>query len=159
MRLICKCYTNKVQNCWRYGVWKEWKCQLSKVEYRAVIKFLNLNRMEATGLWRCENCLWWKCPSFSTIKTIKRQLKCGRIFCQEGSVFWDYKGVNFTDYLADGQSMTVTYYRCLLEKIRNVLNVRRLGILTKVVHLLFDNAPVHKAHEIMNLVQSLGYCY
>lgn len=80
--------------------------------------------------------------NFSSPRKAKVQKSAGKVMV---SVFWDCRGVIFTDYLAKGETITSAYYCTLLHKLRDALKTKRRGMLTKDVRLLVDNAPAHSS--------------
>ncbi len=73
------------------------------------------------------------------------------------TVFWDQCGVVMMDFLAKGTTITGTYYASLLQKLREAIKTERRGMLTKGIHLLQDNAPVHNTHVAQMNAWSCGY--
>lgn len=73
------------------------------------------------------------------------------------TVFWDQHGVVMMAFLAEGTTITRMYYASLLQKLREVIKTERCGMLTKGIHLLQDNAPVHNAHVAQMKAWSCGY--
>ncbi|XP_076059369.1 histone-lysine N-methyltransferase SETMAR-like [Oratosquilla oratoria] len=84
----------------------------------------------------------------------KVQKSAGKVML---SVFWNCHGVIFTDYLANAQIITSTYYCTLLNKLRDALKKKRRGMLTKGVRLLADNAPAHSSQAAVVEARRCGY--
>jgi len=59
--------------------------------------------------------------------------------------FWDQDGILLIDYLPNGQTINAQYYSSLLVQLKDILKEKRRGKFTKVVLLLNDNAPIHRA--------------
>ena len=49
------------------------------------------------------------------------------------------------DYLPKGQTVNAEYYSSLLVQLKDILNEKRRGKLSKGVLLFHDNAPAHRA--------------
>lgn len=96
----------------------------------------------------------WKHLDSPPPKKAKTQHSSGKVML---SVFWDCHGVIITDYARKGQTITGASYRDLLTKLREVVKVKRRGVLTKGLRLLHDNAPAHSAHVTVTLASELGY--
>ncbi|CAI5772757.1 Hypothetical predicted protein [Podarcis lilfordi] len=73
------------------------------------------------------------------------------------TVFWDQYGVVMMDFLAKGTTITGTYFASLLQKLWKAIKIERHGMLTKVVNILQDNAPVHNLHVAQSEARSCAY--
>ncbi|XP_037775638.1 histone-lysine N-methyltransferase SETMAR-like [Penaeus monodon] len=61
------------------------------------------------------------------------------------------------DFLAKGTAITEPYYDSLLQKLREAIKTKGLGMLTKGVCLLQGNAPVHNSLIAHLEARSCGY--
>jgi len=61
------------------------------------------------------------------------------------SIFWDQDGIVLIDYLRKGQTINVEYCSSLLVQLKDILKEKRHGKVTKVVFILHDNTPAHRA--------------
>jgi histone-lysine N-methyltransferase SETMAR len=58
------------------------------------------------------------------------------------SIFWDSDGVFLIDYLPKGQTINAVYV--VLVQLKDILEEKRCGKVTKCVLFLHDNAPSHQ---------------
>ena len=72
------------------------------------------------------------------------------------SIFWDQE-VILIDYLPKGQTINAEYYSSLLVQLRDDLKEKRRGNFTKVVLVLHDNAPDHRALATQKKLVYLGF--
>ena len=73
--------------------------------------------------------------------------------------FWDQEGILLIDYLPKGQTINAEYYSSLLMQLKDILKEKRCGKIAKVVLLLHDNAPAHRALATQKKLASLGFQY
>lgn len=72
----------------------------------------------------------------------KTKLSAGKILA---TVFWDYRGVVFVDFLEERRTINATYYCELLDKVKTSYRSKRRGVPIRSVLLLHDNARPHTA--------------
>jgi len=73
------------------------------------------------------------------------------------SIVWDQDGFLLIDYLPKGQTINAGYYLSLLMHLNGILKEKRRRKVTKVVLLLHDNAPAHRALAIRKKLAYLGF--
>lgn len=61
------------------------------------------------------------------------------------TVFWDSRGIIFTDYLEKGRTITGQYYADLLDRFDAELMKKRPHLAKKKVLFHHDNAPAHSS--------------
>ena len=62
------------------------------------------------------------------------------------TIFWDFEGPIFCDYLEDQRIINSQYYSDMLEnKVKPAIRTKRRGLLTKGAILLQENARPHTA--------------
>jgi len=61
------------------------------------------------------------------------------------TIFWDQDGILLIDYHPNDQTINAEYYSSLLVQLKENLQEKRRGKLTKGVLFLHDNAPAHRA--------------
>jgi len=61
------------------------------------------------------------------------------------------------DYLPKGQTNNAEYYSSLLVKLKEILEEKRRGKLTKGVSFLHDNVPTHRALATQKKLVYLGF--
>jgi histone-lysine N-methyltransferase SETMAR len=96
----------------------------------------------------------WRHSGSPRPKTFRVQKSAGKVLA---SIFWDQDDVLPTDYLPKGQTINAEYYSSLLVQLKDILKERRLGKVTKVVLLLHDNAPAHRALATRKKLAYLGF--
>jgi histone-lysine N-methyltransferase SETMAR len=69
------------------------------------------------------------------------------------TLFWDRKGILFTECIAPGTTITSDVYSDTLHKLRRSIQNKRHGMLTKGVVLLHDNARPHTAARTNALIK------
>ena len=62
-----------------------------------------------------------------------------------GTVFWDSRGIIFTEYLEKGRTITGQYYADLLDRFDAELMKKRPYLAKKKVLFHHDNAPAHSS--------------
>jgi len=72
-------------------------------------------------------------------------------------IFWGQDGILLIDYLPKGQTITVDYYLSLLVQLKDILNEKRCGKVTKGVLFLHGNAPPHRALSTHKKLAYLGF--
>ena len=96
----------------------------------------------------------WKHLDSPHPKTACVQPSVGKVMLP---IFWDQHGVVMMDFLAQGTTITGTYYASLLQKLREAIKTKRHSMPTEGVRLLQDNAPVHNSHIAQTEAQSCDY--
>ena len=71
-------------------------------------------------------------------------------------IFWDQDGTLLIDYLPKGQTVNAEYYSSLLVQVKDILKGKRRGKFTKVVLLLLENSPDHRALATQKKLAYLG---
>ena len=74
------------------------------------------------------------------------------------SFFWDQDDI-LIDYLPKGQTINAEYYSSLLVKLKDILNEKRHGKVTKGVLFLHDNALAHQALATQKKLAYVGFQY
>ena len=96
----------------------------------------------------------WKHPGSPPPKKAKTVPSAGKVMA---SVFWDADGILLIDYLQKGQTINGTYYASLPTQLRENIEIKRRGKLTKGVLFHQDNAPVHKFVIAMAAIHDYGF--
>jgi len=73
------------------------------------------------------------------------------------SIFWDEDGILLIDYLPTGQTINAEYYSSLLVQMKDTLEEKRRGKVTKEVLLLHDNVPAQWALSTQKKLAYLGF--
>lgn len=97
----------------------------------------------------------WKHVSSPVRKKFKTQPKAGKVML---TIFWDFKGPIFCDYLETQRTVNGEYYREELEvKVKPAILSKRRGLQTKGVLFLQDNARPHKAYDTLDTIERLNW--
>lgn len=72
-------------------------------------------------------------------------------------VFWDANSMFLIDFLDPGQTINDDYYASMLEQVHITITWNHCGKLTQRVHLLQENAPVHKTWVVMTKAAGCGF--
>jgi len=91
-------------------------------------------------------------PSAKKFRVQKYAEKSSRL-----DFFWDQDGFLLSDYFPKGQTVNTEYYSSLLVQLKDILNGKRSGKLTKEVLFLHDNAPAHRTLAIQKKLAYLGF--
>jgi len=73
------------------------------------------------------------------------------------SICWDQERILLFDYLPKVQTINAEYYATLLEQLKDILKEKRRGNFTKVILILHDNDPIHRALSIQNKLAYLCF--
>jgi len=73
------------------------------------------------------------------------------------SFFWDQDGILLIDFLPKGQTINTEYYLSLLVQLKDILNEKRRGKVTKGVLFLQDNTRTHRALVTQKKLAYLGF--
>ena len=84
----------------------------------------------------------WTSPGEPAPKKAKTVPSAGKVMA---TVFWDSRGIIFTDYLEKGRSITGQYYADLLGRFDAELMRKRPHLAQKKVLFHHDNAPAHSS--------------
>lgn len=94
----------------------------------------------------------WRKSDEEPPKKFKGQIPAGKVMA---TIFWDWEGILFIDYLEKGKTVNGTYYAAILKKLRVAIREKRRGKLASEVLLHHDNAPAHSSKVG---VAALGEC-
>jgi transposase len=72
------------------------------------------------------------------------------------SIFWDQDGIPLIDYLPKGQTINAEYYLSLLVQLKDIMQEKSHGNVTKEV-LFLHNAPAHRALATLKKLAYLGF--
>ena len=84
----------------------------------------------------------WTSPGEPAPKKAKTVPSAGKVMA---TVFWDSRGIIFTDYLEKGRTITGQYYADLLGRFDAELMRKRPHLVKKKVLFHHDNAPAHSS--------------
>jgi histone-lysine N-methyltransferase SETMAR len=73
------------------------------------------------------------------------------------TLFFDAEGWLLADFLRKGTTITGAYYAQLLERLRSAIKEKRRGKLSKGIWLLDDDAPVHRAGAVWDVLHDLKW--
>ncbi|GFX44179.1 mariner Mos1 transposase [Trichonephila clavipes] len=73
------------------------------------------------------------------------------------TMFWDQHTVLLVDFMPQGTTINSGAYCATLRKFRRILQNKRLGMRSKSVLLLHDNARSHTSRTTRELIESLGW--
>jgi len=96
----------------------------------------------------------WRHSGSPRQKKFRMQKSAGKVLV---SIFWDHGGILLIDYLPKDQTINAEYYSSLLVQLKDTLNEKRRGKVTKGVLLLHDNAPAHRALPTQKKLAYLGF--
>jgi len=71
--------------------------------------------------------------------------------------FWDQDGILLIDCLPKGPTINAECYSSLLVQLKNILEEKRHGKITKAVLFLRDNAPAHRVLATQKKLAYLGF--
>lgn len=95
----------------------------------------------------------WRKKGESPAKRPKTEKSAGKVLA---SVFWDYKGIIFIDYLEHGRTITGDYFVRLLDRLVEEIKKKRPYMSKKKILFLLDNAPAHKCQLSKEKYEQLG---
>ena len=72
-------------------------------------------------------------------------------------VFWDARGIIYTEYLEKGQTITGTYYASLLHRLSKEIKKKRPHLKNKKILFEQDNALVHTCAVPMAKIMELKF--
>ena len=115
--------------------------------------------MDETWLYHCDpktkqQSMEWRHSGSSRSKKFRVQKSAGKVLA---SIFWDQDGILLIDYLPKGQTINTEYYSSRLVHLKDVLEGKCRGKVTKRVLFLHDNAPAHQALAIQKKLAYLGF--
>ena len=96
----------------------------------------------------------WKHTDSPPPKKAKVTPSAGKVMA---TVFWDSEGIILMDFLEKGRTVTGQYYSSLLMKLRDAIQTKRRGKLSKGVLFHQDNAPPHKAAVSIATIHQCGF--
>jgi hypothetical protein len=73
------------------------------------------------------------------------------------TVFWDMKGLLLVDFIHKDETINADRYIQTLHKLRQVIRQKRVGMLTRSVKLLHDNATPHTAGKTRETTENTGW--
>jgi hypothetical protein len=73
------------------------------------------------------------------------------------TVFWDYKGILLTEFMAPGTTITSEVYCDTLHKLQRSIQNKQQRMLTKGVVLLHDNTCPHTAARTTALIKRFNW--
>ena len=73
------------------------------------------------------------------------------------TVFWDARGIIYTDYLEKGQTITGAYYASLLHRLSDEIKKKSPYLKKKKILFHQDNARVHTCAVSMTKVMELKF--
>jgi len=82
------------------------------------------------------------------------QLSAGKVIM---TVFWDCHRILLVEYMAHKSTVTADVYVNTLKSLRDAVNEKRCGLLSRSMMLLHDNAPVHKAKNVPAAIAKCGF--
>jgi len=89
-----------------------------------------------------QESMQWKHVGSPPPRKARTQASAGKVMA---TIFWDTQGVILIDYLPQGSTITGTYYKNVLNQLRDALKQKRRGKLSRGILLLHDNAPSHSS--------------
>ncbi|GFO21941.1 histone-lysine N-methyltransferase SETMAR [Plakobranchus ocellatus] len=98
----------------------------------------------------------WKHPSSPVTKKFKVQRSAAKVMA---TVFWDAKGVILLDILPQGQCINAARYCSTLDRLKEAICRKRLGLLRRGVVLQHDNATPHSANLTQQWLQRYALSY
>ena len=71
-------------------------------------------------------------------------------------IFWDEKGVLLQKWCPERTTINSEFYISILQDLRESIKNNRIGMLTRGVQLLHDNARPHTSQLILNAIQQMN---
>nr|XP_033783950.1 histone-lysine N-methyltransferase SETMAR-like [Geotrypetes seraphini] len=96
----------------------------------------------------------WTTRQEPTPKRKKMASSAGKMMA---TVFWDFLGIIFIDYLEKGKTINGEYYAGLLQRLRAEIKMKRPHLSKKTVLLHQDNAPAHTSTIVMVKLHELRF--
>ncbi len=96
----------------------------------------------------------WKHPDSPCAVKFKQTLTKKKIMA---SVFCDCRGIILVEFVKPGTIINGAAYRNTLNNLQKVIKQKRPRLLTAGVKFLRDNARLHTAHEIHDLLSKFGW--
>jgi hypothetical protein len=93
----------------------------------------------------------WKHPSSPTAK----KFKTTSVRKVMATVFWDMKGLLLVDLIHKNKTINADCYIQTLQKLRQAIRRKRVGMLTQGVKLLHDNATPHTAGKTRETIEMM----
>jgi histone-lysine N-methyltransferase SETMAR len=95
----------------------------------------------------------WKHPSSTAAKKFKTASVCKVMV----TVFCDMKGLLLADFIHRSETINADRYIQILQKLRQAIRQRHVGMLTRVVKLLHDDATPHTAGKTRETIEKIGW--
>jgi hypothetical protein len=73
------------------------------------------------------------------------------------TVFWDLKRLLLVDFIHKSETINAYHYIQALQKLRQAVRRKRVGMLTRGVKLLHDNATPHTAGKTRETIEKMGW--
>jgi hypothetical protein len=70
-----------------------------------------------------------------------------------GTVSWDHRGVLLVEFMEKGTTINAASYCATLERLKTTIKRKRLGLVTKGVLILHNNARPHVATATQELLK------
>jgi len=115
--------------------------------------------MEETWLYHYDpetkqQSMEWRHSSSPRPKKFRVEKSAGKVLA---SIFWDQDGILFIYYIPKGQTINAEYYSSLLVQLKDILEEKPRGKVTKAVLFLHDNVPAHRALATQEKLAYLGF--
>jgi histone-lysine N-methyltransferase SETMAR len=101
-----------------------------------------------------QESMQWKHVGSPPPRKARTQASAGKVMA---TIFWDTQGVILIDYLPQGSTITGTYYKNVLNQLRDALKQKRRGKLSRGILLLHDNAPSHSSRIAQAALDECGF--
>jgi hypothetical protein len=95
----------------------------------------------------------WKHPSSPTTKKFKTTF-VRKVMV---TVFCDTKGLLLVDFIHKNETIHAGHYIQTLQEVRQAIRRKRVGMLTRGVKLLHDNAAPHTAGKTRETIEKMGW--
>jgi histone-lysine N-methyltransferase SETMAR len=97
--------------------------------------------------------MMWKHPSSPT----EKKFKTTSVHKVMATVFWDMKGLLLVDFIHKNKTINADQYIQTLQEVRQAIRRKRVGMLTRGVKLLHDNATPHTAGKTRETIEKMGW--
>ncbi|UYV84051.1 hypothetical protein LAZ67_X000979 [Cordylochernes scorpioides] len=101
-----------------------------------------------------QQSMQWRHSGSPSPKKAKAVPSAGKVMV---SVFWDSEGVLLLDFLNKGQTITGDYYANLAKQLREAIEEKRRGKLSRKIFYHQDNAPSHRSLQAMATIYDSGF--
>jgi histone-lysine N-methyltransferase SETMAR len=96
----------------------------------------------------------WKHPSSPTAKKFKVTTSVCKVMA---TVFWDMNGILLVDFIHKNETINADCYIQTLQKLRQAIRPKYVGMLTRGVKLFLDNATPHTAGKTRETIEKMGW--